>query len=178
MKRKAILSAAVLALIAAGAPATKIFDQFIAEKEGNTLTAVVDPGGVWSICHGVTRIDGKPVVKGMRVTTKTCEKLNALERAKALAWVDQNIKVALSEPAKAGIASFCPYNLGAPKCLPSTFFRKLNAGDRRGACEEIKRWIFDGGVDCRTTKGKAGGCFGQVTRRQQESALACWGIDD
>lgn len=175
MKRKAILSAAVLALIAAGAPATKIFDQFIHEKEGNTLTAVVDPGGVWSICHGVTHINGKPVVKGMRVSTKTCEKVNAQERAKALKWVEQNVRVPLSEPAKAGIASFCPYNIGTGKCLPSGFFRKLNAGDRKGACAEIRRWIFDGGHDCRI---RSNNCYGQVTRRQQESALVCWGIDD
>ncbi|EDJ9088439.1 lysozyme, partial [Salmonella enterica subsp. enterica] len=40
------LSAAMLALIAAGASAPVLFDQFIDEKEGNTLVAVIDPGGV------------------------------------------------------------------------------------------------------------------------------------
>lgn len=60
---KTKLSTAMLALIAAGASAPVLFDQFISE-EGNALVAVVDPGGVWSLCHGVTVINGKPVIKG------------------------------------------------------------------------------------------------------------------
>ncbi|EDI0147542.1 lysozyme, partial [Salmonella enterica subsp. enterica serovar Sandiego] len=58
------LSAAMLALIAAGASAPQLLDQFLQEREGNMLVAVRDNGGVWSVCRGVTRIDGKPVVKG------------------------------------------------------------------------------------------------------------------
>lgn len=174
MRGRAKLSAAVLALVLAGAPASVILDQLLQEKEGNTLVAVMDPGGVWSLCRGVTRIDGKPVVKGMKVTQAKCDQVNAIERDKALTWVERNIKVPLTEPQKAGIASFCPYNIGPGKCLPSGFFRKLNAGDRKGACAEIRRWIFDGGKDCRI---RSNNCFGQVSRRDQESALACWGID-
>jgi lysozyme len=112
MSNKSKLSAAVLALIASGASAPLIFDQFISEKEGNALVAVVDPGGVWSLCHGVTVIDGRRVVKGMTATEEQCRKVNAIERDKALAWVDRNIKVPLTEPQKVGIASFCPYNIG------------------------------------------------------------------
>ncbi|END8122949.1 glycoside hydrolase family protein, partial [Escherichia coli] len=100
--------------------------------------------------------------------------VNAIERDKALAWVEKNIKVPLTEPQKAGIASFCPYNIGPGKCFPSTFYRRINAGDRRGACEAIRWWIKDGGRDCRI---RSNNCYGQVFRRDQESALACWGID-
>ncbi|HDP0196493.1 TPA: lysozyme [Salmonella enterica subsp. enterica serovar Concord] len=177
MGGRAKLSAAVLALVLAGAPASVILDQFLQEKEGNTLVAVMDPGGVWSLCRGVTRIDGKPVVKGMKVTQAKCDQVNAIERDKALAWVDRNIKVPLTEPQKAGIASFCPYNIGPGKCFLSTFYKRINAGDRKGACEAIRWWIKDGGRDCRLTKGQKNGCYGQVERRDQESALACWGID-
>ena len=174
---RAKLSAVMISLIAAGASAPVLFDQFIGEKEGNALSAVVDPGGVWSLCHGVTVIDGKRVVKGMTATEAQCKKVNAIERDKALAWVDRNIKVPLTAPQKVGIASFCPYNLGPGKCIPSTFYSRLNAGDRKGACEAIRWWIKDGGRDCRRTKGQANGCYGQVERRDQESALACWGLD-
>lgn len=177
MGGRAKLSAAVLALVLAGAPASVILDQFLQEKEGNTLVAVMDPGGVWSLCRGVTRIDGKPVVKGMKVTQAKCDQVNAIERDKALAWGDRNIKVPLTEPQKAGIASFCPYNIGPGKCFLSTFYKRINAGDRKGACEAIRWWIKDGGRDCRLTKGQKNGCYGQVERRDQESALACWGID-
>ncbi|HDC8872879.1 TPA: glycoside hydrolase family protein, partial [Escherichia coli] len=95
-------------------------------------------------------------------------------RDKALAWVERNIKVPLTEPQKAGIASFCPYNIGPGKCFPSTFYKRLNAGDRKSACEAIRWWIKDGGRDCRI---RSNNCYGQVIRRDQESALACWGID-
>lgn len=41
----------------------------------------------------------------------------------------------------------------------------------------MRWWIKDGGRDCRLTKGQKNGCYGQVERRDQESALACWGLD-
>lgn len=52
--------------------------------------------------------------------------------------------------------------------------KRINAGDRKGACEAIRWWIKDGGRDCRLTKGQKNGCYGQVERRDQESALTCW----
>ncbi|ENT3883303.1 glycoside hydrolase family protein, partial [Escherichia coli] len=83
----------------------------------------------WTICRGTTRVDGKPVVPGMKLSKEKCDQVNAIERDKALEWVERNIKVPLTEPQKAGIASFCPYNIGPGKCFPSTFYRRINAGD-------------------------------------------------
>lgn len=174
MNNRTKLSAAMLALIAAGASAPAILDQFLNEKEGNSLVAYRDGGGIWTICRGATTVDGKPVVQGMQLTQAKCDKVNVIERNKALAWVDRNITVPLTEPQKAGIASFCPYNIGPGKCFPSTFYKRLNAGDRNGACEAIRWWIKDGGRDCRI---RSNNCYGQVSRRDQESALTCWGID-
>ncbi len=154
----------MLALIAAGASAPVLMDQFLNEKEGNSLTAYRDGSGLWTICRGATRIDGKAVKQGMKLTQAKCDQVNAIERNKALAWVDKNIKVPLAVPQKVGIASFCPYNIGPGKCFPSTFYRKLNAGDRKGACVEIRRWIFDGGKDCRV---RSNNCYGQFSRRDQ-----------
>ncbi|AUO65663.1 lysozyme [Citrobacter freundii complex sp. CFNIH2] len=168
------LSAAVLGLVLASAPASVILDQFLNEKEGNSLMAYRDGSGIWTICRGATMVDGKPVVQGMKLTQEKCDQVNAIERDKALAWVERNIKVPLTEPQKAGIASFCPYNIGPGKCFPSTFYKRINAGDRKGACAEIRRWIFDGGKDCRI---RSNNCYGQPPRRDQESALACWEID-
>ncbi|EBP8056219.1 lysozyme, partial [Salmonella enterica] len=87
------LSAAMLALIAAGASAPQLLDQFLQEREGNTLVSVRDNGGVWSVCRGVTRIDGKPVVKGQRLTQSQCDHYNAIERDKALAWVNKHVHI-------------------------------------------------------------------------------------
>lgn len=171
---KGKLSAAMVALIAAGASAPVLMSQFQNEKEGSSLTAYADAGGVWTICGGVTYVNGKPVIKGMKLTRAQCDVIDKAEQAKALAWVDKNVRVALTAPQKVGIASFCPWNIGPGKCFTSTFYKKLNAGDRPGACAEIKRWIFDGGRDCRV---RSNNCFGQVERRDQESELTCWGLD-
>ena len=54
------------------------------------------------------------------------------------------------------------------------YSKRLNAGDRKGACEAIRWWIKDGGRDCRI---RSNNCYGQVIRRDQESALTCWGIE-
>jgi lysozyme len=173
MASKTKLSAAVLGLVLAGASAPTILDQFLNEKEGNSLTAYRDGAGIWTICRGATLVDGKPVRQGMKLTQEKCDQVNAKERDAALAWVDKNIHVPLTEPQKAGIASFCPYNIEG-KCFPSTFYQRINAGDRKGACEAIRWWIKDGGKDCRV---RSNNCYGQIERRDQESALACWGID-
>lgn len=52
---KTKLSSAMLALIAAGASAPVLMDQFLNEKEGKSLTSYRDGAGIWTICRGVTR---------------------------------------------------------------------------------------------------------------------------
>jgi len=172
---KSKLSKAVIALIISGAGASAILGQFLDEKEGNSLTAYQDGVGIWTICRGVTRIDGRPVYKGMTLTAAKCADVNKLESNKAIEWVKTNVTVTLTQPQIAGIASFCPYNIGPAKCFTSTFYKKLNAGDKRGACAEIKRWVRDDGKDCNARENN---CFGQVIRRDQESELTCWGLDE
>ena len=66
-------------------------------------------------------VDGKPVIPGMKLSKEKMRPVNAIERDKALAWVERNIKVPLTEPQKAGIASFCPYNIGPGKCFRRRF---------------------------------------------------------
>lgn len=169
--RRGFLTAAVVALIAGGASEYDILDQFLNEKEGNFTTAYRDGGGIWTVCRGVTRIDGRAVKPGEKLTQAQCDRLNAAERDKAVAWVKRNVKVPLTAPQIAGIASFCPYNIGPGKCFSSTFYKKLNAGNIAGACNEIPRWTFDGGKDCRI---RSNNCYGQVLRREQEAELLCW----
>lgn len=58
------------------------------------------------------------------------------------------------------------YNIGKANFCGSTLVKKLNAGDYRGACEEIKRWHFAGGkslkglVDRRAAEYRR--CIGEV----------------
>lgn len=50
------------------------------------------------------------------------------------------------------------YNIGKSHFCGSTLVKKLNAGDYRGACEEIKRWTYAGGKNLQ----------GLVNRRAEE----------
>ena len=79
MGNRAKFSAAMLALIAAGVSAPTLMDQFLDEKEGNSLTAYRDGSqGIWTICRGATRIDSKPVTPGMKLTQAKCDQVNAI----------------------------------------------------------------------------------------------------
>lgn len=158
------LSKKVLALVAAGASAATIATQFLSEKEGNRFTSYQDAGGVWTACMGVT----KDVLPHHTYTADQCAKMNAAAINEAGEEVRKMVKVPMSEPERAAVISFCAYNIGPGKCATSTFLRQLNAGDRAGACAQIKRWIFDGGRDCRE---RGNNCYGQVVRRQQEHDL-------
>ncbi|MFP1527843.1 glycoside hydrolase family protein [Escherichia coli] len=123
------LSAAVLALIAAGAPAPEILDQFLDEKEGNHTTAYRDGAGIWTICRGAILVDGKPVIPGMKLSKENATGLTPSNVTRRWHGWRKTSKCRSTEPQKAGIASFCPYNIGPGKCLPSTFYKRINAGD-------------------------------------------------
>lgn len=157
------LSKPVLALIAAGVGAAGIATQFLGEKEGLALSAYRDGASVWTICRGHT----STVKPGQIVSKAECERLFASDLGKAFDDIDKIVTVPMSEPQRAAVVSFCGYNLGLSKCAKSTFIKKLNAGDPT-ACDEILRWVFVGGQDCRDPKSN---CRGIVIRREQEREL-------
>jgi len=159
------LSRKVLALVAAGASAVAIATQFLSEKEGaDRLVAYQDDNGVWTACMGITR----GVKATSRFTPQQCKAMDAAAVNEAADEVKRIVTVPLTEPERAAVISFCAYNIGQGKCSTSTFLKELNAGDRKAACAQINRWIYDGGRDCRI---RSNDCYGQVIRRQQETAL-------
>lgn len=154
---------------------TDIMNQFLNEKEGNRTTAYKDGKGIWTICRGVTYIDGKPVKQGMSLTPTQCDVLNNKEAQQSLQWVRDNVPIPLNPIQQVGIASFCPYNIGPSKCKGSTFFKLLQQGDWKNACKQIPKWVFDGGKDCRV---KANNCSGQPIRREQEEYLCLYTLGE
>ncbi len=157
------LSRSVRTLVLAGAGSAAIATAFIGEKEGNSLKSYQDGAGVWTICRGHTAGVGP----NQRQTEAGCDRLFASDVGQALAEVDRIVSVPMSDPRRAAVASFCAYNLGLTKCARSTFIRRLNAGDP-GACDEIMRYVYVGGQDCRDPSSN---CRGIVVRREQETAL-------
>lgn len=162
---------------------TDIMNQFLDEKEGNRTTSYLDSANppIWTICRGVTRIDDKPVTRGMRLTEAQCDVLNSKEAEASLKWVRDNVKVPLNPIQQVGIASFCPYNLGASRCrfnkngTKTKFWSYLEQGNWQQACKHIPDWVFDGGKDCRV---KANGCSGQPIRREQEEYLCLYTLGE
>lgn len=157
------LSKAIIALIAAGAASGAIATQFLGEKEGVALSAYQDGASVWTICHGHTR----GVRPGQAATPANCADFLASDMTDAFDALDRMVTVTLSEPARAGLASWV-YNVGESAARKSTLIRKLNAGNRAGACDELRRWVYSGGKNCRDP---ANNCSGIPIRREQERAL-------
>ncbi|EOZ3195959.1 lysozyme, partial [Yersinia enterocolitica] len=58
--------------------------------------------------------------------------------------VDAAVKVPLSKYQKAALYSFT-YNVGQSAFTKSTLLKKLNTGDIKGACDELRRWTYAGG---------------------------------
>lgn len=169
------LSAAVVGLIMAGAPSVKILDQYLDEREGNVNNSYQDAGGIWTVCRGITYIGNQRVTKGMKFTNAQCDALNAKQSKEAIDWVNRNVSVPLTGVQQVGVASFCKINIGPGKCRGTKFWRLLNAGKIQESCDALKQWVWDGGKDCRLTKGQKNGCYGQVERRNGEAELICSG---
>lgn len=170
MKRpfpKAVLSAAVLALIAAGAGGLEISGQFISEKEGLELSAYRDSIGIWTICRGHT----EGVKAGDVATTAQCDTFFRTDLGRQFIAVQKLVKVDIEPPTEAALTSFA-FNVGIGKFKGSTLLRKLNAGDVSGACYELPRWIYAGGRNCLE---EGSNCAGIPQRRADEQALCLMG---
>ncbi len=115
------LSKKIQTLIVAGASTAILLAQFLQEKEGNRLSAYQDGANVWTICRGATRVDGQPVRQGLQLSREKCEQVNKMEVDKAIAWVEQHIKVPVNARRPLFIANSMPVT-------PSEPVQKLNAG--------------------------------------------------
>ncbi|MEC3991234.1 lysozyme [Proteus mirabilis] len=139
------------------AGATAIALVVIAHFEGVRYEPYRDVAGVLTVCYGHT---GNDIIQGKTYTQQECDALLQNDFIKTQQQVDALIKVPLDDYTKAALYSFA-FNVGATAFARSTLLKKLNAGDRTGACEEIKRWVYAGGKVWQ----------GLVSRREAESAL-------
>jgi lysozyme len=132
-------------IAAAGGGALFIATVFLGGKdgvEGRVYEPYKDVAGVWTVCDGHT---GSDIVKGRKYTDRDCDRLmwNDLQPVKRV--VDSLVKVPLGEYQRASLYSFT-YNVGTSAFSKSTLLKKLNAGDEAGACEEMRRWVYAGGM--------------------------------
>ena len=113
--------------------------EFIQGEEDFRAEAYKDTGGVWTIGYGHI----KNVKKGDKITRQEAEKLYAEDFKEHIKPLNE-VKIPLSDNEKIALASFI-YNVGPNAFKTSTLFKKLNAGDKKGAAQEFKRWVYDNG---------------------------------
>lgn len=100
-----------------------------------------DGGDVLTVCYGHT---GNDVIPAKHYTDEECLALLEKDLKAAMAVVETQVTVPLTEMQKASLASFV-YNVGSGAFARSTLLHKLNAGDMPGACDELRRWKYDEG---------------------------------
>lgn len=128
--------------LAAGGAVLTLALAFVGAWEGRSLTAYLDPVGVPTICDGIT----EGVHLGQSMTAAECDAAFAAE----LRAHEERLRACLVEPDKlpgqtyVAVLSWA-YNVGTGAACRSTLVRKLNAGDLRGACDELPRWVRAGG---------------------------------
>ncbi|WP_337026088.1 lysozyme [Pantoea eucrina] len=147
-------------IAAAGGGAMFIATVFLGGKdgvEGRAYEPYKDVAGVWTVCDGHT---GTDIIKGKTYTDRECDRLlwNDLKPVKRA--VDSMVKVPLGEYPRAALYSFT-YNVGVSAFSKSTLLKKLNNGDQTGACEELRRWVYAGGMKWK----------GLMDRRDMERSL-------
>lgn len=148
-KAKALGTAA--ALITAGTLA------FVTQKEGVEYSVYQDIVGVDTVCAGIT---GKDVIPGKVYTPAECDALLKKHLVEHAAGFIACTRPDLSQGEFDAYASFT-YNVGINAACKSTLAKKLIAGDRRGACDELLKWNRAGGKEVR----------GLTLRRQDERKL-------
>lgn len=117
----------------------------VAPWEGMSNQAYRDIVGVVTVCFGET----KGVKMGDYRTTEQCEKGLAKELTEYNKNMRKHVTVNLLPYEEVAYTSFI-WNLGETNFRNSTLLKKLNTGDRVGACAELLRWNKAGG---RVVKG-------------------------
>ena len=131
---------------------------FVGYWEGLRTEPYQDVAGVWTVCYGETQVE-------MRVYQKAeCDAMLERRLQHFNRVVVETVTVPLSPNEQIALTSFV-YNIGEGAFRNSTLLRKLNSGDRSGACEELRRWVFAGGKKW----------AGLVNRREAEQIL-CEGL--
>ncbi|WWO60323.1 endolysin [Xanthomonas phage SB4] len=113
----------------------------VMDSEGLHRTAYPDPGtggAPWTICYGHT---GKDVYPGLTVTQAQCEAWLVQDLREHERHVQRLVKVPLRQGEYDALVSFS-FNVGPVNVGKSELLRRLNAGDRVGACGQYPRWIY------------------------------------
>jgi len=109
--------------------------------EGLRLKAYQDIVGVWTIGYGHT---GKDVHPGMVITQDQAAAYLLEDIQAAVKAVNRLVTAPLTQEEFDGLVDFT-FNCGDSALAKSTLLRMLNAGDLKGAAEQMLLWNHAGG---------------------------------
>ena len=132
--------------------------------EGRRYQPYRDSSGIWTVCAGVT---GEWVVPARRYTQAECLQLEQGYVAHMLHAMGDCIDGTFTFNEVIAWGHFA-YNVGTQAFCQSHAARLLNAGEYQRACEEMSKWVFVKGKDCRVLANR---CSGIVARRAWEQAV-------
>lgn len=146
-----------------GAAITATLVVLVGGFEGLRLAAYRDPVEIPTVCFGET----KGVIMGQKHSRAECDAMlveSLISHETGMAKCLPNGHK-LSDATYGAFLSFT-YNVGVGAFCKSTLARKVNAGDLRGACNELMKWDKAGGVRLP----------GLTRRRAEERALCLRGL--
>ncbi|WP_261169046.1 lysozyme [Serratia ficaria] len=145
----------------AAAGAVAIAAVLIPSLEGVEYKPYRDVVGVLTVCYGHT---GADIIPGKTYSEAECKAMLDKDLVPFARSVERSVKVSASEYQKAALISFS-YNVGVKAFESSTLLKKLNVGDSKGACDEMRRWNRAGGKIWK----------GLINRREVEREICNWG---
>ncbi len=116
----------------------------IKKFESLRLNAYKDPVGIVTIGWGTTRINGRPVQMGQKITIEQAELYFSEDLKEFENYVRDLVEVPLTQRQFDALVSFT-YNLGPTNLRNSTLLRLLNARNYNGAQGQFLRWNRAGG---------------------------------
>ncbi len=111
--------------------------------EGLRLNSYQDSVKVWTVCYGET----KGIKRGMHFTKPECDAMFANRLIEFETGMRKCLKAPDSIPDKPYVMFLSlSYNIGLGAFCKSTLAKKLNAGDIRGACNDLPKWSRAGSL--------------------------------
>ncbi len=122
--------------------AKNIATKLIIKSENLKLVAYPDSTGIWTIAIGITRVNGKPVYKGMTCTKeqaiKWCSDYIDKDIKDLLKWCDEN-NIGLEDNQAGSILCFT-YNAGFPAFRKSSMAREIINNNFDLAAKAFEKW--------------------------------------
>jgi lysozyme len=118
--------------------------KLIKDFEGFRASAYICPAGVPTIGYGTTRINGRPVKAGLKITTDEANQFLEEDLKVFEDVVNNSVSIEITQNQFDALVCFV-YNVGSGNFKKSTLLKLVNSGDLSEAADQFLRWNKAGG---------------------------------